>query len=274
MRPALAFAVLLTVMAPVALAEAKPAAVGGVQTEMRKPAHAEFSTLLAKYVKSSPDGVNRFDYAGLQASPADRAALDAYIAQFAEADLSGTDGAAFATWTNLYNAVTVRYIVEKYPVKSIRDGTLIGPWKKIIVRAGGRTVSLDAIEHEILRPTFKDPRVHYAINCASYGCPNLLDKAWEAATLDADLDLAARAYVNHRRGTTVTARGLEVSEIYNWFQEDFGGSKTGVIDHLLKYASPELARQIRANPKIVKYRYDWSLNDASRKTSSDANPRR
>ncbi len=265
MRPALALAVLLTVMAPAALAQVQPAAAQGIEAQMTKPVHGEFSKLLAKYVKASSDGVNRFDYAGLRASTADRAALDGYIAGFAEADLSGTGKAAYAAWANIYNAVTIRYIIEKYPVKSIRDGHLVGPWKKIKVRAGGKTVSLDAIEHEILRPTFKDPRVHYAVNCASYGCPNLLTEAWEAGTMDARLDQAAKAFINHPRGTTVTARGLEVSEIYKWFEEDFGGSKAGVVDHLLKYASPELARQIRADPKIVKYRYDWSLNDASSK---------
>lgn len=221
-----------------------------------------WTQLLETYVHESTDGVNRVDYATLSASPADRATLDTYIASFEARDLTGTDDATFAAWANLYNAVTVRYIAEKYPLDSIRDGFLFGgPWKKVTVMAGGREISLDAIEHDILRPRFGDPRVHYAINCASYGCPNLLTRAWTANTLDADLDAAARAYINHPRGVTVGNRGLTVSSIYKWFEVDFGGSKDGVIKHLLQYAEPALAENIRATPKIRGYTYDWSLND-------------
>ena len=249
---------------PLALpAQARDVASGSTEdASMAKAQHAQWTRLLAKYVHTSDDGVNRVDYGALKANAADRAALDAYIARFADMDLSGTNDAAFAAWANLYNAVTVRYIVEKYPIGSIKDGYFFGgPWKKIMVRVGGRNVSLDAIEHKILRPTFNDPRVHYAINCAAFSCPNLMAKAWEPATLDADLDAAARAYVNNSRGVSVTDRGLVLSSIYDWFAADFGGSKQAVIDHLLKYADTGLAKQIRANPKIRSYDYDWSLND-------------
>ena len=231
---------------------------------MAKAEHTAWTKLLAKYVRASPDGITRVDYAAFAASKADRAALDAYIAGFADADLSARTDANFAAWANIYNAVTVRYILDKYPVKSIRDGHLIGgPWREIKLRAGRQEVSLDAIEHKILRKVWGTPEVHYAINCASYSCPNLPRKAWEAATLAADLDQAARDYVNHPRGVTVTPKGLVVSSIYDWFQADFGGSKEAVIAHLQKYAAPSLADDIRANPKIVRDTYDWSLNDAS-----------
>jgi hypothetical protein len=235
------------------------------QTESPVPAeHAAWTALLKKYVKAGSDGITRVDYAGLAASQDDRAALDTYIAAFADRDLSAKTDANFAAWANLYNAVTVRHIVERYPVKSIKDGYLTGPWKDVKVQAGGRDVSLDAIEHKILRKTWGTPEVHYSINCASYSCPNLPAKAWEAASLKKDLSAAAAAYINHPRGVTLTAKGLRVSEIYNWFEVDFGGSKGTVIDHLLKYAEPDLAAKIRANPKIVSYRYDWSLNDAAK----------
>jgi Protein of unknown function, DUF547 len=224
--------------------------------------HDPWSRLLETYVEESADGVNRVDYAALAGSPADLAALDSYIASFETRDLSGTREADFAAWANLYNAVTVRYITQEYPLESIRDGYVFGgPWKKITVIAGGREVSLDMIEHDILRPRFQDPRVHYAINCASFGCPNLLTRAWMADTLDADLDAAARAYINHPRGVSAETRGLTVSSIYKWFEADFGGSKDDVIKHLLKYADPALAAKIRATPKIRDYGYDWSLND-------------
>lgn len=222
----------------------------------------DWTRLLETYVTESADGVNRVDYETLAGNEADRAALDAYIAGFETRDLSTTGDAEFAAWANLYNAVTVRHILERYPLDSIRDGYVFGgPWKKVSVSVGGDDVSLDAIEHDILRPRFKDPRVHYAINCASYGCPNLAIRAWTADTLDEDLDAAARAYVNHPRGVSVSSRGLTVSSIYKWFQADFGGSKGGVINHLLEYAEPALAEKIRTNPKIRGYEYDWSLND-------------
>jgi len=237
----------------------KPAA------EMTLPAeHAEWTRLLKRYVKAGSDAITYVDYAGLAASEADRMALDAYIARFADADLSAKTDANFAAWANLYNAVTVRHIAQRYPVKSIKDGYLSGPWKEVKVRAGGGEVSLDAIEHKILRKVWGTPEVHYAINCASYSCPNLRTKAWEAATLKKDLAGAARDYINHPRGVTVTPKGIAASEIYNWFEEDFGGSKASVIEHLLKYAGPDLAAKIRAKPKIVRYQYDWSLNDAAK----------
>ncbi len=226
-------------------------------------AHADWTRLLTAYVRPGSDGITRVDYAALKASSTDRAALDAYIKRFETADLSGSSKAAFASWANIYNAVTVRYILDRYPVKSIRDGYIIGPWKEIKVKAGGREVTLDQIEHEILRPTFKDPRVHYAINCASYSCPNLVPKAWEAATLDAELDAAARAYVNHPRGAKASGERLVLSSIYDWFKEDFGG-KAGVTTHLLKYAEPALATKIKAATKPAKFAYDWSLNDTTK----------
>ena len=134
--------------------------------------------------------------------------------------------------------------------------------KRVFAVADGEKVSLDDIEHGILREQWDEPRVHYAVNCASYGCPNLMAEALEAGTLDEQLDAGARAYINHARGVTIRKNGtLQVSTIYKWFDEDFGGSKSKVVEHLLEYAEPALADQIRANPKITKYEYDWSLND-------------
>lgn len=255
---ALAFAL------PLAPAHAEAGMAAAAETPA--PRHAAWSALLQRYVVESPDGVNRFDYGALKASEADSAALDAYVASFADLDFEalGRDD-AFAAWANLYNALTVQHIIGRYPVKSIRSGYIVGPWKRVKTMAGGREVSLDAIEHDILRKQWDDPRVHYAVNCASYGCPNLLTRVWEGATLDADLDAAARAYVNHPRGVSVRERGgLRVSTIYKWFREDFGGSEAGVIDHLRQYADPDLLAAIDANPDIKDYDYDWALNDIQR----------
>lgn len=227
--------------------------------------HDPWDALLERHVTRGADGIDRVDYASWRADAADRDALEAYIATLEALAVSTLpDAERFAVWANLYNAVTVRLILDEAPSDSIRQirPTLfsIGPWGMELTRSEGRTLSLDNIEHDIMRVQFEAAMVHYAVNCASIGCPNIGLQAWRAATLEADLEAAARAYVNHPRGVTVTERGLEISRIYKWFEEDFGGNDAGVIAHLLRFAEPELAEQIRANPRIVRHRYDWSLN--------------
>jgi hypothetical protein len=128
------------------------------------------------------------------------------------------------------------------------------------VTVEGEALSLDDIEHGVMRPRFDAAMVHYAVNCASIGCPNLKATAWRAEGLQADLEAAARAYINHPRGVTVTQDGIVVSRIYRWFREDFGDSEDGVIAHLLTFADPQLAAQIEARPTIAGHAYDWSLN--------------
>lgn len=225
--------------------------------------HQAWDEILRAYITQSPDGINRFDYGALKSSLPDSARLAVYINSFADADIDALDdNAQFAAYANAYNALTIQHIIQRYPVKSIRSGSLTGPWKRVKMVINGKDVSLDAIEHDILRAQYEDPRVHYAVNCASYGCPNLQIKAWAAETLDADLDAAARDFINHPRAVRVHKRGgLHVSSIYVWFKEDFGGNNQGVINHLLEYAEPELAAAIRANPQIRSDTYDWSLND-------------
>lgn len=247
-------------------------AVLGLASAPASADEAAYDALLARYVSASADGVNRVDYARWVASQADRAALDAYVAELQTLRPSTLSrDRAFAYWVNLYNAVTLQVVLERYPVRSIRDirseGTgldprgLIGPWRTKRVTVEGRRLSLDDIENAVLRPTFNDPRVHYAINCASIGCPNLMPRAWRAETLNADLDAAARAYINHPRGVSVSANGeVRVSSIYRWFREDFGGSDANVIAHLRRYASPELATRLQNADRIAGHYYDWALN--------------
>ncbi|MEO1659577.1 MAG: DUF547 domain-containing protein [Pseudomonadota bacterium] len=228
-------------------------------TELHKP----WGEILGTYVVEYDDGVNRFDYGALKANAEDSAKLDAYLQSFAALEFETlSDDEQFAAYSNIYNALTIQHIIGRYPLKSIRSGYIVGPWKRVFTTVDGEEVSLDDLEHGILRVEFSDPRVHYAVNCASYGCPNLRTDAWYAATLDEELDEAARDYINNPRGVTVRRNGtLQVSTIYKWFREDFGGSNNGVIDHLLEHAEPELAAQIEAKRRITKHEYDWSLND-------------
>ncbi len=240
------------------------------------PATDTYAGLLTRYVVASPDGVNRVDYARWHASAADRKALDAVIADHAKAAPSKlARNEQFAYWANLYNAITLKVILDNYPVKSIRDiksagvwldpKAFTGPWVAKRVTVEGKELSLDEIEHAIMRETFKDPRVHYSVNCASFGCPNLPLKAFAAATLEADLDAGARAFVNNPRGATIKPDGtLQVSSIYHWFKVDFGGTDAGVIDHLKKYAEPPLRAKLDGIKAVGGHAYDWSLNDTTK----------
>lgn len=227
--------------------------------------HSQWDAILSQYLQVSRDGINRFDYAGLRDSEAHRESLNQYIILLEAATPSQmSDDEAFAYWANLYNAVTVRLIVEEAPEHSIRQIRprlfSTGPWGADRVTVEGERLSLDNIEHDIMRDRYNARLVHYAVNCASIGCPNLKPTAWRVDTLQADLEEGARAYINHPRGVTVTDRGLVVSSIYRWYQEDFEDSREGVISHLLNYSDPELASAIRSNPRIVDYEYDWALN--------------
>lgn len=233
---------------------------------------AVYDALLGRYVKTSIDGVNRVDYARWHATKDDRKALDTYINELAARRPSAMKrDDALAYWGNLYNALTLKVILDRYPVASIRDikssggwfdfKSYTGPWREQRVTVEGKKLSLDNIEHDVMRPTFKDPRVHYVVNCASFGCPNLMARGWKAATLDADLDTAARAFINHARGVTVLpSGGLKVSSIYKWFIADFGGDDTGVLAHFKTYAEPALAARLGASTKIAEDGYEWSLN--------------
>jgi hypothetical protein len=236
---------------------------------------AAYDGVLQRYVMASPDGVNRVDYAAWKANAADSATLNGFInAEAARKPSTLKRDEQLAYWANLYNAITLKVILDNYPVKSIRDiksagvwldpKAFTGPWVAKRVTVEGKSLSLDDIEHGIMRPTFKDPRVHYSVNCASFGCPNLLPKAWRAETLEADLDAAARAFVNHPRGVTVKPDGsLQVSSIYTWFKADFGGTDQGVLDHIRKYASPDLVKKLSTVTTLGGDGYDWGLNDRS-----------
>ncbi len=234
--------------------------------------HTAWSTLLSTYVVQSPDGINRVRYAEFKRSG--HPALKSYISALQSVDVALlSPPEQFAFWANLYNAKTVDIVLGAYPVKSIRDislgGGLVaaftgGPWKAKVVKIAGRDLSLDDIEHGILRPVFKDPRVHYAANCASIGCPNLMREAFTGANLEAKLDEAARAFTGHPRGFSVKDGKVTASSIFDWYSKDFGGSSAGVLGHARKYADPASKRELESISAISAYQYDWTLNDAAR----------
>jgi len=233
--------------------------------DRRRIAHEPWDVFLQKYVVPGDDRFNRVAYAAVTA--ADRASLDDYVDDLSRVGISGYSRAEqFAYWVNLYNALTVKVVLDHMPVDSIRDIDISpgffadGPWRKELLQVEGEGVSLDDIEHRILRPIWQDPRIHYAVNCASIGCPNLQPMAFTAANTAVLLDQAARDYVNHPRGVRVTADGLVLSSIYNWFQPDFD-SDGGVLAHIRLYAAPPLLERL-GSLKVIDYVYDWQLNGA------------
>ncbi|WP_157893762.1 DUF547 domain-containing protein [Aquidulcibacter paucihalophilus] len=229
---------------------------------------AVWDELLGRYVRPDSTGLNRVDYAAWKANAGDMRALDSVVAGLAASKISALPKAnQFATWANLYNAITIQVVLARFPVKSIRDIKpnllAMGPWKEPRVRVEGKQVSLDDIEHGIMRKQWRDPRVHYSVNCASIGCPNLGRRGWRAESLDADLDAAARAFINSPRGVRVVGpQKLRVSSIYQWFKVDFGNNEAGILTHLRRYAAPPLLAQM-TNARIVGDDYDWSINATS-----------
>ena len=231
--------------------------------------HAPWDAFLAEYA-AERDGMTVLRYGDV--TPEDHAALKAYIAALEgqEPGRMSVD-ATLAYWFNLYNAAIVDLALDHYPLKSIRSvgGRLLpprGPWKRDVVTVGGEDLSFDDIEHGKVRGAFREPRVHYAFNCASLGCPDLKASAWREETLDADLDAAARRFVAHPRGISVDEDGeIDASSIYKWFQEDFGGTEAGVLRHVARYAEggkkAAIERALSRGEGIDDYRYDWDLNE-------------
>ncbi len=163
----------------------------------------------------------------------------------------------------------MKLVLDHYPVASVRDIDIspgwfsIGPWGKKLLTIEGEAVSLNDIEHRILRPIWRDARIHYAVSCASIGCPDLPAEAFTAINADALLTAGAREYVNHPRGVRVEDGRLIVSSLYVWFAEDFGDGDADVIAHLRRYARPDLAAALAGVGRIDDFAYDWRLNDAA-----------
>lgn len=242
--------------------------------------HRAWTALLRKHVVVLHEGrESRVRYA---AFAADRAALGEYLRELSavsESSFGAFDRAQrMAFLINAYNAFTVELILTKYPdLASIKDlGSLLqSPWKpKRVPLLGGR-VSLDDIEHGMLRAPgrYDDPRVHFAVNCASIGCPALREEAFVADRLDEQLDEQAARFMSDRtRNRYAAARGrLEVSKIFDWFGEDFRAGHRGIgslADFMARHAdrladAPADRARIRAGRVDIAFLdYDWSLNDA------------
>ncbi|WEM42009.1 DUF547 domain-containing protein [Photobacterium sp. DA100] len=225
-------------------------------TDSQTVDHSRWQRLLDKYLVVQP---NQTLFRYNQVTDSDKYELDRYLRDLTRLDprqLSRHE--QFAYWVNLYNAQTVKLILDSYPVSSITKlGGFFsfGPWDQQVLTINGKTLSLNDIEHRILRPIWRDPRIHYAVNCASLGCPDLQPEVFTASNRERLLDKAATRFINSRKGVNTQGGKTKLSSIYDWYGSDFG-SQAQLQKHINQY---------RQGTPIslgnVSYDYDWSLNE-------------
>ena len=233
----------------------------------RKLDHAVWKDFLARYLDTvSEDNINRLRYGAVIG--AERERLRGYLAGLEGepvSELNRREQKAF--WINLYNAKTVALVLHAYPIKSIREIKLSahasqdGPWDAKVLEVEGIGLSLNDIEHRILRPLWKDNRIHFALNCASLGCPNLASIPFTAANSDSLLESGAADFIRSARGMRFDGRTLVLSSIFDWYKEDFGTERDKVIGFVSRYAAPTLRKKLADSRDVIKYQYDWRLND-------------
>jgi len=212
------------------------------------PSHEAWDVLLKKYVSAA----GKVNYKGLKA---DKNKLEDYLktlsANAPEESWSKAEEMAF--WINTYNAFTVKLILDNYPLSSINKLHGGKPWDQKWIKIGSKTYSLNNIENDILRPKFKDARIHFAVNCAAKSCPPLLNAAWTASNLNSNLDAQAKKFINNPAFNKLSEKKVEVSKIFEWYKEDFGNLPA----FLNKYASIKVG----AKAKVLFLEYDWGLNE-------------
>ena len=247
----------------------------GASAGQRPFSYAPFEHVL----RTSVDTSGQVDYRRLQNAPDSLNAFLALLARYSPETTPAsfpTRAAQLAYWINAYNAFVLKGVLEGYPVKSVRDLVplrgFFWRWRFI---TGGRAINLHSLENRVIRKQFADPRIHFAINCASRGCPALAATVYMPATLDAQLDQAARRFINNPQHVEILPRSgrLRLSAIFDWYEDDFLNSlrqksqpQPTLIDYLAAFLTPERRRLLFARKDwIVSFRpYDWSLNDAVR----------
>ncbi len=230
--------------------------VAAVTFAQKVPSHQQWD----KLVKKNVDASGMVSYKGFEK---DRAEMDAYLKTLSDnaPQSSWSENEQKAYWINAYNAFTVALILKHYPVKSIKDigGKIYKvntPWDIKFINIGGKKYDLNNIEHGILRKKFDDPRIHFALVCASISCPRLRNEAYTAAQLNAQLEDAGKDFLNDKSKNRVSAQKAELSKYFSWYKGDF--TKNGSLaDYINKYS----VTKINTNTKIGSLDYNWSLNE-------------
>lgn len=216
--------------------------------QAQKVDHSLWNDFLQKYV--SVDG--HVNYKAIQSHPEN---LEAYLQELTKTvpNESWSKNQILAFWINAYNAFTIKLIIDNYPIKSIKE--IKKPWDKEFIKIDAKTMSLSHIEHDILRK-MNEPRIHFAIVCASISCPKLYNEAYMSSTLDTQLSQAAKDFLSDPTKNAITENSLELSKIFQWFSKDFKNDGS-LIDFLNQYAQLNISDKA----KITFKDYNWNLND-------------
>jgi Protein of unknown function, DUF547 len=232
--------------------------------------HDTFAQFLNKNLTTNDEGINLVDYPNI--SNEERELLNHYIWQMSQININKFNrDVQLAFWLNLYNALTIKVVLDHYPVKSIQDINIspglfsVGPWGANLIRIQNTALSLDDIHNRIIRPIWNDARTHYAINPATIGAANLSKTTFAGNVIDEQLNQVAKNYVNSLRGVQVIDKKLIVSKIYSWYEEDFGGNKQDIINHIKLFADDHLKKKLEQVKTIDGYMYNWHLNTTHKK---------
>jgi len=217
--------------------------------EVIRPNHTAWNELTKKHVT----GAGNVYYTGMRANSSK---IETYLEHLKNTPPKSdwTKNEKLAYWLNLYNASTVYLIVSNYPIKSITKINGGKPWDKKFIKSGDKIYSLNDIENKIIRPRFKDPRIHAALNCAAKSCPEMMSGAYLPKKLSTQLTKQVKAWINDGFRNKITADKIEISQIFDWYKVDF---KDGVIAFINKYGSVK----VNENAKISYLEYDWALNE-------------
>lgn len=244
---------------------------GHNDTNLTTVDHSTWQAWLDEYLVTQADGATAVSYKAVD--QAGRLALETYIQTLSSTNpLELSRAEQFAYWVNLYNALTVQVVLnnpKKDSITSMGSGWFSGgPWDESFTSINNTPITLNDIEHRILRPIWQDHRIHYVVNCASIGCPNLSATALTAANHQQQLRAAEQNFVNHPKGVMIDDKGkLVLSKIYQWYREDFPSDDDAFVSYLAEVMScakePTLsADNLRSEFDDVRYAYDWDLNSA------------
>ena len=215
--------------------------------------HSLWNTLVKKHVSNS----GKVDYKGIQK---DQGTLTKYLGQLAAKGPTGSDNDQLAYWINAYNAYTVKLVIDHMPVTSIKDiAAKVGtdtPWDYKFANIGGTSYTLNHIEHNIIRAKYNEPRIHFAVNCASESCPKLKNEAYVGQRLEAQLTEQAKAFLSDKTKNNLSSSPIQISELFSWFKDDFTKGGT-LISFLNKYSNQKIAAS--ESPSYLTY--SWKLNN-------------
>lgn len=228
--------------------------------------HALWQKFLDRHLSTNQEQINLIDYPNIGHD--DMMLLQKYIQDMSHIDIDNYNrNEQLAFWINLYNALTVQTVAHYYPITNIQEIRIspglfsVGPWGANLITVQNIPLSLDDINNRIIRPIWNDPRALYTLNNATIGAPNLNKASYSGIDIEKRLNQAASTYINSLRGAQVIEGELIISKLYDWYEEDFGGTKQDVIQHLVIYAKEPLKSQLKHINSIDSYVYNWHINN-------------